>query len=178
MAVIVFDVTSRESFENTGRWIEEVRQERGEDVILALVGNKTDLAEKRRVSHQVARTPSLSHLPPPTPRPAALLPARQESRAPHYQRALAPALAGEPAPVPLSARCIPTPGRVPRVPHRPTCLRPFSRAGPCTSCSGTLNPRHPARWEQEGEEKARKYNILFVETSAKVPPPLDKLPYP
>ncbi|KAJ1489186.1 ras family-domain-containing protein, partial [Baffinella frigidus] len=52
VAVIVFDVTSRESFENTGRWIEEVRQERGEDVILALVGNKTDLAEKRRVSHQ------------------------------------------------------------------------------------------------------------------------------
>jgi len=52
VAVIVFDVTSRESYENTGRWIEEVRQERGDDVILALVGNKTDLAEKRRVSRE------------------------------------------------------------------------------------------------------------------------------
>uniref|UniRef100_A0A6T8NH99 Uncharacterized protein n=1 Tax=Hemiselmis andersenii TaxID=464988 RepID=A0A6T8NH99_HEMAN len=52
VAVIVFDVTARETFENTGRWIEEVRQERGDDVILALVGNKTDLAEKRRVSRE------------------------------------------------------------------------------------------------------------------------------
>jgi len=64
VAVIVFDVTSRESFENTGRWIEEVRQERGEDVILALVGNKTDLAEKRRVSHQVAHLPVRVHFLP------------------------------------------------------------------------------------------------------------------
>eukprot|EP00286_Rhodomonas_abbreviata_P012645 CAMPEP_0181324638 /NCGR_PEP_ID=MMETSP1101-20121128/20473_1 /TAXON_ID=46948 /ORGANISM="Rhodomonas abbreviata, Strain Caron Lab Isolate" /LENGTH=210 /DNA_ID=CAMNT_0023432841 /DNA_START=150 /DNA_END=782 /DNA_ORIENTATION=+ len=52
VAVIVFDVTNRESFDNTGRWIDEVRQERGDDVILALVGNKTDLAEKRRVSRE------------------------------------------------------------------------------------------------------------------------------
>jgi hypothetical protein len=29
-----------------------VRQERGDDVIVALVGNKTDLAEKRRVSRE------------------------------------------------------------------------------------------------------------------------------
>ena len=35
-----------------GKWIDEVRQERGDDVIVALVGNKTDLAEKRRVSRE------------------------------------------------------------------------------------------------------------------------------
>ena len=29
-----------------------MRQERGDDVIVALVGNKTDLAEKRRVSRE------------------------------------------------------------------------------------------------------------------------------
>eukprot|EP00292_Cryptomonas_paramecium_P022088 CAMPEP_0113697716 /NCGR_PEP_ID=MMETSP0038_2-20120614/22288_1 /TAXON_ID=2898 /ORGANISM="Cryptomonas paramecium" /LENGTH=163 /DNA_ID=CAMNT_0000620757 /DNA_START=313 /DNA_END=802 /DNA_ORIENTATION=+ /assembly_acc=CAM_ASM_000170 len=52
VAVIVFDVTSKESFDNTGRWIDEVRQERGEDVILALVGNKTDLTEKRQVTRE------------------------------------------------------------------------------------------------------------------------------
>lgn len=52
VAVIVYDVTSKESFESTGRWIDEVRQERGDDVILALVGNKTDLAEKRRVTRE------------------------------------------------------------------------------------------------------------------------------
>ncbi len=37
----------RQSFLNTVRWIEEVRTERGTDVIIVLVGNKTDLVDKR-----------------------------------------------------------------------------------------------------------------------------------
>ena len=37
----------RQSFLNTPKWIEEVRTERGDDVVIVLVGNKTDLAEKR-----------------------------------------------------------------------------------------------------------------------------------
>jgi hypothetical protein len=32
------------------RWIEDVRAERGSDVVIMLVGNKTDLADKRQVS--------------------------------------------------------------------------------------------------------------------------------
>ena len=39
----------RQSFLNTARWIEEVRTERGSDVIIVLVGNKTDLVDKRQV---------------------------------------------------------------------------------------------------------------------------------
>ena len=50
VAVVVYDVTNRKSFLNTAKWIEEVRNERGNDVILVLVGNKTDQAEKRQVS--------------------------------------------------------------------------------------------------------------------------------
>ncbi|KAM3266042.1 ras-related protein RABH1b isoform X1 [Capsicum annuum] len=46
VAVIVYDVASRQSFLNTSKWIEEVRTERGSDVIIVLVGNKTDLVEK------------------------------------------------------------------------------------------------------------------------------------
>ncbi|KAJ0450358.1 putative small GTP-binding protein [Helianthus annuus] len=50
VAVIVYDVANRESFLNTLKWIEEVRTERGSDVIIVLVGNKTDLVDKRQVS--------------------------------------------------------------------------------------------------------------------------------
>ena len=51
VAVIVFDVSNRQSFLNTAKWIEDVRSERGNDVIIMLVGNKTDLGtEKRQVT--------------------------------------------------------------------------------------------------------------------------------
>ena len=35
------------SFAQVDRWIEDVRAERGDDVIIMLVGNKTDLTDKR-----------------------------------------------------------------------------------------------------------------------------------
>lgn len=54
VAVIVYDVASRQSFLNTCKWIEEVRTERGSDVIIVLVGNKTDLVDKRQVSIEEA----------------------------------------------------------------------------------------------------------------------------
>jgi len=50
VAIIVYDITSRASFLNTAKWIDDVRGERGTDVIMMLVGNKTDLADKRQVS--------------------------------------------------------------------------------------------------------------------------------
>ncbi|MEW5302419.1 MAG: hypothetical protein WDW38_002427 [Sanguina aurantia] len=50
VAVVVYDVTNRQSFLNTARWIQEVRAERGSDVIIFLVGNKTDLVDRRQVS--------------------------------------------------------------------------------------------------------------------------------
>eukprot|EP00026_Physarum_polycephalum_P012157 Phypoly_transcript_12435.p1 GENE.Phypoly_transcript_12435~~Phypoly_transcript_12435.p1 ORF type:complete len:224 (+),score=31.48 Phypoly_transcript_12435:80-751(+) len=50
VAIIVYDITSRASFLNTAKWIDDVRSERGTDVIMMLVGNKTDLADRRQVS--------------------------------------------------------------------------------------------------------------------------------
>eukprot|EP00977_Amphora_coffeiformis_P029813 scaffold42897_cov168-Amphora_coffeaeformis.AAC.1 len=51
VAVVVYDVSNRASFLNTAKWIEDVRAERGSDVVLCLVGNKTDLGnDKRQVS--------------------------------------------------------------------------------------------------------------------------------
>mmetsp|Transcript_7155 Transcript_7155/g.12796 ORF Transcript_7155/g.12796 Transcript_7155/m.12796 type:complete len:224 (-) Transcript_7155:13-684(-) len=49
-AVVVYDVTKRDSFSGTRKWLDDVRSERGEDAVLALVGNKIDLAEDRQVS--------------------------------------------------------------------------------------------------------------------------------
>jgi Ras-related protein Rab-6A len=40
----------RASFLNTSKWIEDVRNERGNDVIIVIVGNKTDLSDRRQVS--------------------------------------------------------------------------------------------------------------------------------
>jgi len=50
VAIVTYDITNRTSFLNTSKWIEDVRSERGNDVIMMLVGNKTDLADKRQVS--------------------------------------------------------------------------------------------------------------------------------
>ena len=50
VAVVVFDITNRESFESTSKWIADVRAQRGNDVVIVLVGNKTDLAAQRAVT--------------------------------------------------------------------------------------------------------------------------------
>jgi len=50
VAIVVYDITNRASFLNTEQWIEDVRTERGQDVVIMLVGNKTDLSERRSVS--------------------------------------------------------------------------------------------------------------------------------
>ncbi|KAK1896804.1 Ras-related protein Rab-6B [Dissostichus eleginoides] len=47
VAVVVYDITNVNSFQQTSKWIEDVRTERGSDVIIMLVGNKTDLSDKR-----------------------------------------------------------------------------------------------------------------------------------
>lgn len=50
VAVVVYDITNRTSFMNTSKWVDDVRGERGNDVIIVLVGNKTDLNDKRQVT--------------------------------------------------------------------------------------------------------------------------------
>ncbi|KAJ3623850.1 hypothetical protein MTP99_017513 [Tenebrio molitor] len=52
VAVVVYDVTNQESFHQTTKWINDVRIERGDAVIVFLVGNKVDLADLRQVSRE------------------------------------------------------------------------------------------------------------------------------
>lgn len=61
VAVVVYDITNRQSFLNTSKWIDDVRTERGKDVVMMLVGNKTDLAEKREVSVEEGESRAKEH---------------------------------------------------------------------------------------------------------------------
>jgi len=54
VAIVVFDITNRQSYLSTSKWIDDVRSERGNDVIIVLVGNKADLSEKRQVTVEEA----------------------------------------------------------------------------------------------------------------------------
>lgn len=48
----IFSLPDANSFHQTSKWIDDVRTERGSDVIIMLVGNKTDLSDKRQVSSE------------------------------------------------------------------------------------------------------------------------------
>lgn len=52
VAMIVYDITNKKSADNVDMWIAKVREERGADVVLAIIGNKTDLADKRAVTYE------------------------------------------------------------------------------------------------------------------------------
>jgi Ras-related protein Rab-6A len=46
---------------SSSKWIDDVRNERGNDVILVLVGNKTDQADKRQVSVEEGEAKAKEH---------------------------------------------------------------------------------------------------------------------
>ncbi|KAG5512105.1 hypothetical protein JKF63_07570 [Porcisia hertigi] len=46
--VVVYDITSRSTFFNAFKWIDQVRSESDDDVVVMLVGNKVDQASERR----------------------------------------------------------------------------------------------------------------------------------
>ncbi|KAJ3702632.1 hypothetical protein LUZ61_006337 [Rhynchospora tenuis] len=52
VAIIVYDVSDRQSFLNISKWVEEVHTQRRRDIIIVLVGNKNDLVEQRQVSFE------------------------------------------------------------------------------------------------------------------------------
>ncbi|KAJ0967321.1 hypothetical protein J5N97_024238 [Dioscorea zingiberensis] len=54
VAVVVYDITSPESFSKAQYWVKELQKHGSPDIVLALVGNKADLHENRSVSSQDA----------------------------------------------------------------------------------------------------------------------------
>ena len=53
-AFVVFDITKPESFENTGKWIDELINTGDKDLIIYVIGNKSDLTLLRKVSYEQA----------------------------------------------------------------------------------------------------------------------------
>ena len=49
-ALLVYDITKRESFNNINTWIEECKNQTAKTILLVLVGNKLDLSDQRQVS--------------------------------------------------------------------------------------------------------------------------------
>ena len=54
-AFLVFDLTNRLSFDNIGRWLNDVKDSAHNDVVLVLIGNKLDCASDRAVSKEEAQ---------------------------------------------------------------------------------------------------------------------------
>ncbi len=49
-ALLVYDITRRETFNHLTRWLEEARQNANANMVIMLIGNKLDLEHRRAVS--------------------------------------------------------------------------------------------------------------------------------
>ncbi|CAD8107215.1 unnamed protein product [Paramecium sonneborni] len=48
-AIVCYDITNEKSFSDLQKWIEDVKEERGDEVLIYILGNKTDLEQDRQV---------------------------------------------------------------------------------------------------------------------------------
>ena len=51
-ALVVYDISSRDSFNNVTSWIEDCKNQSPKTIFMVLVGNKCDLEDKRQVSYE------------------------------------------------------------------------------------------------------------------------------
>jgi len=47
--IIIYDITSLQTYENVKVWIEQIREEAPQNVVIYIAGNKIDLEEERKV---------------------------------------------------------------------------------------------------------------------------------
>ena len=53
-ALLVYDITDAESFSRVQRWVQELRRTVGDDIAVAIAGNKADLERQRAVAAEEA----------------------------------------------------------------------------------------------------------------------------
>ncbi|KAI8148703.1 ras family-domain-containing protein [Fennellomyces sp. T-0311] len=51
-ALLVYDITRRDTFKNLSTWLEDVRQHANPNTVIMVIGNKSDLESKRQVSRE------------------------------------------------------------------------------------------------------------------------------
>ncbi|XP_048833845.1 ras-related protein Rab-5B-like isoform X2 [Brienomyrus brachyistius] len=62
-AIVVFDITKPETFERAKAWVKELQRQANPSIVIALAGNKADLADRRMVEYEVLRQPGPSRGP-------------------------------------------------------------------------------------------------------------------
>ncbi|KAM9434766.1 RAB5A, member RAS oncogene family, a [Clarias gariepinus] len=55
-AIVVYDITNEESFTRAKNWVKELQRQASPNIVIALSGNKADLANKRAVDVQEAQS--------------------------------------------------------------------------------------------------------------------------
>eukprot|EP00162_Nutomonas_longa_P007987 comp18171_c0_seq2/m.32020 comp18171_c0_seq2/g.32020 ORF comp18171_c0_seq2/g.32020 comp18171_c0_seq2/m.32020 type:complete len:129 (-) comp18171_c0_seq2:117-503(-) len=53
-AIVVFDITNKDSFNRAKSWVKELQKQGNANIVIALAGNKADLAAKRKVEFEEA----------------------------------------------------------------------------------------------------------------------------
>ena len=51
-ALLVYDITKRDTFDHINKWINEVKNNGSKDIVCMLIGNKKDLEEERQVRYE------------------------------------------------------------------------------------------------------------------------------
>lgn len=54
-AIVVYDISNKETFHKAQTWIKELQRQANPNIVIALAGNKLDLANKRAVSFEEAK---------------------------------------------------------------------------------------------------------------------------
>lgn len=55
-AIVVYDITNTDTFVRAKNWVKELQRQASPNIVIALAGNKADLATKRAVDFQDAQT--------------------------------------------------------------------------------------------------------------------------
>jgi small GTP-binding protein len=54
-AIVVYDISNKETFQKAQTWVKELQRQASPNIVIALAGNKLDLANKRAVTYEEAK---------------------------------------------------------------------------------------------------------------------------